>query len=177
VWLLSEVDRSRLSGPELVLMTTALARAQTWLAAITEDTLLEVDARAQARADAITDELVARGVRPERGAAHPDAGREEIALALRVSPRSAQGRLDRARQLRDQTRYPGLAGLLAAGLTSHGHAAALISAAGRAARRAVRHRGGPPPGAGQVAAVGALAGRHHRRADRRPAPRPGRCRA
>jgi len=128
VWLLSEVDRSRLSGPELVLMTTALARAQTWLAAITEDTLLEVDARAQARADAITDELVVRGVQPERGAAHPDAGREEIGLALRVSPRSAQGRLDRARQLRDQTRYPGLAGLLAAGLTSHGHAAALISA-------------------------------------------------
>ncbi len=126
--VLASVPTDRLSGAELVLLLRALGRGQSWLATIVEDTLLAVDARAQAGADAATQELIDRGVDLGRGALLPDAGREEIALALHVSPLSAQSKLMFARDCRNPVRHPGLAGLLGTGRTSPAHARALFGA-------------------------------------------------
>jgi len=110
--VLASVPTDRLSGAELVLLLRALGRGQSWLGTVVEDTLLAVDARAQAGADAASQELIDRGVDLGRGALLPDAGREEIALALHVSPLSAQSKLMFARDCRNPVRHPGLAGLL-----------------------------------------------------------------
>ncbi len=126
--VLASVPTDRLSGAELVLLLRALGRGQSWLGTVVEDTLLAVDARAQAGADAATQELIDHGVDLGRGALLPDAGREEIALALHVSPLSAQSKLMFARDCRNPVRHPGLAGLLGTGRTSPAHARALFGA-------------------------------------------------